>query len=323
MSKVFKTKKELLDHLVNDRKIAVPTDFYDVFDFARYNNLIDAYKDIVSLEKSRGVYFYSSATSINDFINLHRIDEFVSLKLFSFIDGYENALKLFVSNRICESMVKAGSSDCCDYSLFKLEVGAVDLKLDCFISPSYMFSNNPNSKLVFADEKNSQNRDRVFDKIDKLASGLSKGELNYYSKDFFTSKGYLPFYILIGNLSFSNLITLFELFTEEIQLDFMRNVLKMDVVNFSDIKSLSTKHNIMRILRNATHHHEPVIPFLVKKEYLDFSSKKSSVELIKRVSEHNRYKAKIDFACKYDIEIIKTYKSKQSKKLIQILEIIN
>lgn len=322
MPKPYKTKEELITHLVADRNVTIVDDRLDVFDFVRYSNLVDAFKEIIAINKSRGNYQYSISTSIDDFVSLHQLDEFISLKLISYIDGYEKQLKLFISNIVCESMVRAGSDDCCDYSLFAQSDEEIDSKLDCFISFHYMHSSDEKNRLVIADDKTKNNRTKVIEKIVKLSSGQSNAELNYYSKDYISLKRCLPFYILISNLSFSNLIIIFEMFKESIQNSFMTSVLKMNVIHFNDIKSLSTKHNIIRIIRNATHHHEPIIPFLVKKDYLDFTSRLSSIQLIKTVHESNPYKGNISVKSDIDISPLDNYTSKQSKKLKQIVKLV-
>lgn len=327
MQKTYKTAKELRDHIVNDRNISVPEELDNIFGAVRYNNLIDAYKDIIALSTSRGGrYIYGESITINDFINLSNIDHFVSLKAISYIDRYEKKFKKFISDKICESMVKVGSLDCCDYTLFERMKSEVTSPLDCFISTSYFYKvsdTNPlNMQLALADEKLVSSRIKTIDKIIDLAKGNTKSELNYYSKDYVDRKGTIPFYILVGNLSFSTLITLFELFNKNIQLEYMTGILKMNCVTEKDIKSLSTKHNILRIIRNTTHHHEPLIPFLVKTGYLDFNTKLISLKLLKDVYSSYHYFNNPEINLSYSIEPLKSYTSKKSKKVVDIVESI-
>ena len=321
MAKQYKTKSELLSHLINERKIIVGDEYSDILNYVRYNNLIDAYKDIISTNNLRGIHLYSPSTSIFDFVNISHINDYIAYRLIAFIDEYEKRLKLFVSDKICEAMVIAGSPNCCSYDLFDRTINEVDPVLSCFISSRYIYSNDVSKKLIIANNHVVSNRERVINKIKDLSAGTSAAELNYYSRDYLSKNNELPFYILVSNLSFSNLTTLFEMFTESIQIEFMKEVLKMEVVTFADISSLSSKNNIIRIIRNSTHHHEPVVPFLLKKkDHLDFNTKVNVITLLKDVYVSNPHKAKLDVIYCHDEEMLDEYISKQAKKLKLILQ---
>ena len=324
MSKVYKNASELKAHLINDRNVTVGDEYSDIFTSLRYKNVVDAYKDIIGVFRN-GIYEYPLNTTIEDFLFFVTADKWVSQKLFSYIDSYENQLKLFVSEKICLSMVKAGSLDCCDYTLFSRILTEYEPPLDCFIpfQQRYVKKSNKSDFVVsdLAALDLISARTKTIEKIQNLSSGVNAGELNFYAKEYFNKNHVIPFYILVGSLSFSNLIVLFELFKKDIQLEFMNNISKKgDLYKEEDILSFSTRNNVIRILRNITHHHEPVIPFLVKKDFIDYNTKFSVIDMLKSIDGKESFVKKPNIDLCFDVTKIEKFISKKSKRIKSIIE---
>ena len=320
--KKYKTKIELISHLENDRHLFLEEDSKSIFDVYRYGQIIDAYKDIVASSILSGnIHIYNDNVSLKTFINLLNMDEYFSIKLTIFISHYEKILKKYISDKVCASMVMAGSIDCCDYSLFeKMKEDDFVSSLDCFIPLNAEY--NYDAKETLRKETTYNNRVRVIDKILGFVSGSNICELNYYVSDYYNEKQKIPFYILIGSLSFSNLIILFEMFDKEIQFEFLRTIVKKTHIENKDLNSLMGKHNVIRIIRNIIHHHEPLIPFLCKKGFIDLDTKIASIKMLLNIyeTESNIAKLKIDSAV--DFEINNLFTSKKAKKLSRFINIL-
>ena len=231
-------------------------------------------------------------------------------------------MKKFVSDKICESMVGAGSLDCCDYTLFtKMKDDTGSSVLPCLIPIDHEY--DARSSIVLRNPQTYENRIRVIDKIVDLSNGSKPSEFNYYVSEYYKRKHHVPFYILVGNLSLSNLIVLFEMFDKSIQFEFMKTFAHKQSTNEKDIRSFSLKNNVIRIVRNTIHHHEPIIPFLCKTEYIDFDTKKAAIKMLKTIYEKSRCIEKATIVSSFDFGILKKYSSKKAKKLIEIIDIVD
>lgn len=320
--KPYKTKAELINHLEVDRHLRLEEEHKIFLDEYRYGHVIDAYKDILASSVLTGkIHVYNEKITLKTFTDLFSIDEYFSIKLTLYISNYEKMLKKFISDKVCESMVAAGSIDCCDYSFFeKAKEDAFHSYLNCFIPLNKEYDVHANE--VLRRENTYNNRIRVINKILGFISGENSSELNYYASDYFNEKGVIPFYILIGSLSISNLIIIFEMLNKSIQFEFLSKVIRKNHIDDKDITSLMLKHNVIRIIRNIIHHHEPLIPFLCKREYIDFDTKISSIKILSSVYAKSCIKGKIVIKSDLDFSFINGLTSKKAQKLIRIVDLL-
>ena len=320
--KNYKTVNQLLEHLEKDRHLILEEDSKNIFNFYRYGQVIDPYKDIMSKNILTGnVHIYEDGVTLNSFLSLMNVDEYISTKLTVYISHYEKMLKQFISEVVCNSMIKNGSSDCSDYSCFEsIKQDDFSSPLDCFIPLNNEYDKK--ADLMLRETATYDARIRVIDKIIGFSQGRNTSELNYYVSDYYKSKRSIPFYILIGSLSFSNLIVLFEMFKKEIQFDFMKNQIGKTYIENKDIRALKGKHSVIRTIRNIIHHHEPLLPFLVRQEFLDFDTKKTSIRMLKNLYESSEGLNKIQISSDVDISIFKKLNNKKARKLAEIIDLI-
>ncbi len=249
------------------------------------------------------------------------IDEYISIKLISYISHYEKILKKYISDKVCECMVSNGSLDCCDYSFFEtMKTNSMEIILDCFVLLDMQY--NKNGKLELRDQNTYESRNRVIEKIIAFANGNQTSELNYYVSYYYSTKHSIPFYILIGSLTFTNLIVLFGMFNRDLQNDFIKNIHKKNFIGYDDVVSAKGKHDVIRRIRNIIHHHEPLIPYLCKNEYLGFEIKKAAIKLLKKVYEDNECLNKLIISSYANFEIIESLTSNSSKKLVAFINLI-
>lgn len=301
--KNYKTKQELLDHLEKERNIVLEKELIPVFDVYRYGQIIDAYKEILAsnILSAHKVHIYDASITLGSFVNMMYIDELFSVKLVAYISHYEKILKKYISDKVCESMVANGDNDCCNYTLLKDMKDNPDKSyLSCFISLNKEFDKS--GKEVLRNQSTLESRERVIDKILDFASGKNSSELNYYVSDYYQAKHSIPFYILIGSLSFTNLTVLFEMLTADLQNDFIKKVHMKTVINPVDISSASGKHSVIRKIRNIIHHHEPLIPYLCKNEYNGFEIKKDAIRLLKKIYDNCEFSNKLEVKSTIDYE---------------------
>ena len=235
--KNYKSINQLLEHLEKDRHLILEEDSKNIFNFYRYGQVIDPYKDILSKNILTGnVHIYEDGVTLNSFLSLMNVDEYISTKLTVYISHYEKMLKQFISEVVCNSMIKNGSNDCSDYSCFEsIKQDGFSSPLECFIPLNNEYDKK--ADIILREVATYDARIRVIDKIIGFSQGHNISELNYYVSDYYKSKRSIPFYILIGSLSFSNLIVLFEMFKKEIQFDFMKNRIGKTYIENKDIRA--------------------------------------------------------------------------------------
>ena len=247
--KSYKTKEELLNHLKVDRHLNLEESLIPIFDVYRYGQVIDPYKDLLASSIGRnGVHIYDKDITLASFVNVMNIDEYLSIKLITYISHYEKILKKYISDKVCESMVSRGSLDCCDYTYFNEMKNHKTISiLDCFLPIDKQYDRNGN--LVIVDSNVLNSRVRVINKIYDFSNGYQINELNYYACDYFNTKQVIPFYILAGSLSFGNLVILFAMFKKELQIEFIKNIHGKVFIDSKDIFSTNLKHYVMKRIR--------------------------------------------------------------------------
>ena len=249
------------------------------------------------------------------------IDEYFSIKLITYISHYEKVLKKYISDKVCESMAIRGDASCCDYSVFEeIKENISNRVLKCFIPLEKQ--HDKDATLVFGTSYVYESRLRTIDKIIAFSKGKNNHELNYYCGDYFNEKGFLPFYILVGSLSITNLFVLFEMLTEDLQKGFIRSIHNKKYIEPSDLSTVSYKHFVIRKIRNIIHHHEPLLPYLCKKGSFGFETKKSAIKLLRDVYDKCEFSKTIEVNTTVDFQIVYKLKSKSSKKLAEFITLL-
>ncbi len=252
-----KMKRALAIKNIND-DIGIDENFVLTND---YTHLINPYKDLLSTGKNAsGKRLYQNTNQLSYVFSLKKIDDYISLKFFCLIDEFEKRFKSALSNVVCRSFCDKGTEECDDYSsIYQMPNNPLSAPLNCFL-PYLITINKEGNNENMGDTKD---KDKLIDIMKNLETGNYEKE-NSFCLNHIKRHNKLPFYIMITSFSFSNLCTLFC----NLNFDAREKVYKIIVGNETkvfkdDVIVFSERLSDIRIIRNITHHHEPIVPYII------------------------------------------------------------
>lgn len=261
----YKSPKEIKEILINQKNIIFEEGFDENFFLSHdYTRFFNPFKDFICTNKgSGGKRVYGIKTDFNYLTKLNECDEYISMWFVKTIGLFEKKIKSLLSCEICNSMVLNGDLNCTDFSIFQemLEDNYVS-KLSCFYPLLKTISFDGKETL---DCTNFDYRCKAFEKIQALINENEGTVLNSFCLEYKEKhSGQLPFYILISSFSFSMLCALFNSLKIENRKRVYEKLFDKTESEISDVVKFSNSLSDLIAIRNITHHHEAVAPFVLR-----------------------------------------------------------
>lgn len=274
--KDYKTDEELIEYFKLERNLDL-SGSEKYFEEFRFSSIYTPYKDLFAINALRsGQRTYPANLGISNFVEIVNLDLYFSILLNLSVGNFERRLKSFLSNIICKTMRDSGDTTCTDYSfLDDMLDNDLDDGLPCFIPIQFDY-NECGKKIAIPIDGKFYNlrKDFLNDWKDEITNCKNK-KVNIYLKDYAEAhENKIPFWLLIGSFSFGDLSLLFNLLKIDYKKSFYRSLYNVETVHDDEIHTFSKNLSTLTTIRNIVHHHEPVIPFLIKKEQRKFEDSK-------------------------------------------------
>jgi len=276
--KEYKSLEEQIEYLISNKKIDKETIDLKIFNETAYLNIITPYTDLIAIGRAKDEvksHIYRDNTNFQEYLSWSEIDKFLSAKLHPVIGAFENKLKLYLERTICLWMFESGDKSCCNSTGWNNYLSG--LKYLEFIGLLYeeinvnLFTLTTNSKML--------SRKTAIENIIKIYNNeIRSTELIRH----YRLKGYLPFWVVIHELTIHELIQIFMMIKYEDKKIFLSDMLNigMKKISFNDVKKFESKLSFIIDIRNKINHYEPIIPFVIRLKPDLYNILFSSIKLI-------------------------------------------
>jgi len=322
--KQYMTEEDLIEELVNNKKIKRETIPDGIFQERGYTTLVTPYKRLICLnqDSNSGNYLYKENGDFSEYLNLAKIDDYISNKFSIYIECFEKYFKTYVGELLATKM-KNLSIYCNNYteiSSFLSQAPTqhtinnyratnnrfpINWHINCFdlLYIDEMYDDNLN--IVVAEKNLILNRRRAWDNLMSQVRNNGNSS-NLLVKHHYVKNEIPPIWVLIHTLSLGDVMAIYNMFNRQDRIIFARKVLNKRNVRYRELNRLSAKINRIRIIRNNINHYEPLIPLLIK--YFDDGEKDaifSIVNMLKTLYKNNNLKS------------VKVILYKKSKKIVK------
>lgn len=233
--------EELIDELVIHKNINRETIPENIFNERGYTTLVSPYKRLIctNFDTMRQEYIYKENGDFAEYINLAKIDDFISNKFSMYIECFEKHFKTYVAEKLSEKF-KDTNLSCNDYSeLSRLasclpsaeriqhchNISQLNCHLNCYDLLYFDKMYNSNMREVQANKNIIANRKRALDTILKLNTthGYSSNLLIQHNFDKNTVP---PIWGVIHTLSLGDVLALYNMLKIQDRLSFCQTIYK-------------------------------------------------------------------------------------------------
>lgn len=317
--KEYKTLKQQIDYLVETKNVDKDSIDLKVFDEKTYLSIITPYTDLVAIGRTNDEiqsHVYKESTNFKEYISWGEVDKYLSIILHNVIGSFEKKLKLFLERTICLWMYESGDKSCCDDSGWKVYLSGKSYLN--FVKLHEIETNVNEIRIVEDSKKNS--RKTAIENIIKIYNGEIRSTelIKHYRK-----KGYLPFWIVIHELTINELIQIFSIMKYEDKKTFVSDILDVDIkrISFNDVKKFESKLSYVTDLRNKINHYEPIIPFIIRLKPDLYNILFSSIKMI---SNYYKRGSKIEITIKKPsiATDMNDYNKKSYGRILDVIKIL-
>ena len=315
----FKTSEQFLS-IINRKNIFDDMSIDDEFVAQNdYTHLINPYKDLLATglnpSKKR---VYQTQTPLSYLFSLKKCDDFISLHLIRLIDIFEKRFKSALSYVMCSALVSKGYENCDVYlDIYDMKNDPLHQPTNCLLP--YLVAVNDSGRNVPSSDTKA--KDRIIEVISQLEKGDTQKN-NSFCLNYLSRHNNLPFFIMITAFSFSDLCYLFESLTFDAKKAVYKIVFNVAGYTYDeDVIDFSRKLSNIRTIRNITHHHEPVIPFILSLKNPSFMF--SIIRILKNSKQVDNCKCDINIVNPGIIFVENDYNKRNIitlKKTIELLE---
>lgn len=321
--KPYKTNEQLIEHLINNKKINGSTIPNDIFKNRAYTSIINPYKNLVCINQDPNSkkYIYKENGDFEEYLQLARLDDFLSNRFNMYIETFEKQFKSYVGEVLADKL-KTRSEYCNNYediinfcNMIPSRNDIINFRSNVLRNSCYhqhcfnflYFDKMYDSELRIINAKNNiiLNRRRALDNLLKEAN-ININSNNILIKHYKNNREKPPVWVVVHALSFGDILALFNMFHYSDREKFIKYILGRNSIRFREISKFSRDINKMRLIRNTINHYEPLIPFLLKM-YSDESGD-YVLELIKLLKDNYRNKS-IN-----SLNVIRKFKNKSLQK---------
>lgn len=254
-SKIYVELKDLKDMLKKDKNISSIND--KIFMECSYVSLINPYKDYLCINNNGIHREYPKDLEFKEFKQLARIDDFLSSRIDMYIKFFEQSLKAYLTNVLCDKMKSLGNDTCDDYLLFQELLINSNNQFDML----NVFYRYKNTTVILADPLIVKKNIEVIEKIIRI--GTKKEYLNNYLYNHYKNEyNTIPLWVVLHQLTLGELQSVFNMLKIKDRVLFVEKIYNQRKNN-SFISKFSNKINYIRLLRNIINHYEPLIPFII------------------------------------------------------------
>lgn len=259
------TEDELINLLVKKKNIIRETIPEGIFRERAYTTLINPYKKMVCLNyiPNKKEYVYDKCINFNNFIIAAQLDDFISTKLFKYINVFEKKFKGYVGELLAEKM-KITNIECNDYSEFEMLHNYLTHQIynvNCYdlLKVDEMYDDD--LRVIPANSNIINNRKRA---IRQLVNNIHNQRTNHLLMQHHIKNNKIaPIWILIHTLSLGDILAIFNMFKKDDRIAFCKDVLIKDRVANRQIASVSKRIDFIRKIRNNINHFEPLLPLFI------------------------------------------------------------
>lgn len=277
--KPYMNNEELIDELVIRKNINRETIPESIFSERGYTTLVSPYKRLICInfDTTRREYIYKENGDFAEYINLAKIDDFISNKFSMYIECFEKQFKTYVAEKLSEKL-KCTNLSCNDYSelsqlgssLPSIErihhchnISQLNCHFRCYNLLYFDRMYNSNLREVQANKNIIANRRRALDSILRLNTTHGHSSNMLIQHNF--NKGIVPpVWGVVHTLSLGDVLALYNMLKIQDRLSFCQTILKKQTVSYREINALSSNINFIRKIRNNINHYEPLIPVLLQ-----------------------------------------------------------
>jgi len=294
--KPYMNEEELIDELVDNKRINKDTIPEGIFSERAYTSLVTPYKRLLCINYNTMLhqYIYKENGDFSEYINLANIDEFISNKFSVYIESFEKYFKTYVGE-VLASKIKSTSVYCNDYSEFRTFSQNIptqdfikDNNLERILSRGCHYQlldmlyfdqmYDVNLNIIQADKNIMLNRRRALNNILSLDKSYGNSS-NPLIQHHFNKREVPPIWAVIHTLALGDILAIYNMFPRRDREGITKNLLNLDFARPIQIGRLSAKINLIRKIRNNINHYEPLIPTLMKS--VDRNTTDSILEIIK------------------------------------------
>lgn len=279
--KPYMNEGELINELVINKKIRRETIPEEIFKERAYTMLVSPYKRLICLNRHpiTKKYLYKENGDFWEYINLAKIDDFISNKFSLYIECFEKYFKTYVGEKLADKLRKT-NQNCNDYSIINSyldsipsymelqhmsisEINHLEFDTLCYDLLPFHLMYDKKMKFIHADKNILLNRRRAFDNLISLNKNRGKSN-NVLVQHYFNNGIVPPIWAIIHTLSLGDIMAIFNTFSRKDRVEITKKMMQKDKVKAIQIGKLSAKINTIREIRNTINHYEPLIPFLMK-----------------------------------------------------------
>ena len=239
--KPYMNNEELIDELVIHKNINRETIPENIFNERGYTTLVSPYKRLIctNFDTMRQEYIYKKNGDFAEYINLAKMDDFISNKFSMYIECFEKHFKTYVAEKLSEKF-KDTNLSCNDYSeLSRLSsclpsaeriqhchnISQLNCHFNCYDLLYFDKMYNSNMREVQANKNIIANRKRALDTILKLNTthGYSSNLLIQHNFDKNTVP---PIWGVIHTLSLGDVLALYNMLKIQDRLSFVKQFIK-------------------------------------------------------------------------------------------------
>lgn len=263
--KIFRTIEEQIRYIQEYKSIFTSQEDYNLFLERNYASIINPYKELFSSGRNHeGKHIYKKNTDLKEIINLIKIDDNYSAKLYSLIGYFEKRFKNEIFYAISLKYAFNNDINCINY------VDEIKNYLD--------FKQNENLP-IFCDNFNYQlsnegyvldnyllsKKQEVLAKMYELGTGVFVGKQNKFIQHYVNSQGIAPIWVIPTELTLGELNIIFSMLDSSTQKNIINSFYKYDNlenITINKIFRFSGYIEIIRKLRNNVNHYEPLFPLI-------------------------------------------------------------
>ena len=277
--KPYMNNEDLINELVIHKNINRESIPEDIFNERGYTTLVSPYKRLICInfDTLRHEYIYKENGDFAEYINLARIDDFISNKFSMYIECFEKQFKTYVAEKLSEKLKNTNLS-CNDYcelsqlssclpSIERIQhccnISQLNCHFRCYDLLYFDKMYNSNMREIQANKNIIANRKRALDAILRLntTQGFSSNMLIQHN----FNKGTIPpMWGIVHTLSLGDVLALYNMLKIQDRVCFCQTIYKKQNISYREINALSSNINFIRKIRNNINHYEPLIPVLLK-----------------------------------------------------------
>ena len=273
MKKTYKSVDEQIEYLKDNKKIIVKNEHKQIFEERSYSSLINPYKEFFSNGRDeKGNHIYINEIDFEEILKIVKVDDNFCTAMYSYIGSFEKKFKTVLFSEICSKYVNSENEDkyCTSYieeiDRFLESGNFDDLPRFCANYPFILTKNG-----YVEDQYNLDCKKDLLIHLKEIGTGVSRDggtieKSNQLISHYLKTQVIAPLWVLPNSLTLGELKILFSMLDSNSQKKIISKFYDIEdygKISLAKILNFSGALEIIRRIRNAVNHYEPIFPLLV------------------------------------------------------------